>query len=361
APLPFGRPPFTAGPALVPTGATPVFTYNAFHELAEAIREVAPGAAETWGLTPDLTPEAASVRLGELIQAGEISLPPAGTGGERTSSVPGAWPADGEAPPALQVSLHNPRPLTEAEDIAMDRLRVRSRSQSSSASVGTTAGLGYQTVESGNQANLHLVGFTVPVLSEQPVTRTGGGSNSSGGWDRVKTGGTSRSATETNTRSHQTMVDVVLRVDGPGGTRYVTGTATVRLFERDLLGYGVIGPRSASRVYDLPAMLNEQPHTPLRNWLTHPVTQLPAALAAGLDTQEGSAQLWLDLGADPDSTALARALYVGSRTAQAAGRPVELALRGNTGLRFWPFAADGSLADTTPPPPPPGTGYGSTS
>ncbi|MFE7120580.1 hypothetical protein ACFU99_34640, partial [Streptomyces sp. NPDC057654] len=348
-PLPMGRRPFTAGPALVPTGATPVFTYNAFHELAEAIRTVAPGAAEIWGLTPDLTPEAASVRLGELIQAGEISLPPAGTGGEQTSRVPGAWPADGESgtAPALQVSLHNPRPLTEAEDIAMDRLRVRSRSQGSSSSVGTTAGMGYQTVVSGNQANLHLVGFTVPVLQEQPVTRTGGGSNAAGGWDRIKTGGTSRSATETNTRSHETMVDVVLRVEGPGGTRYVTGTATVRLFERDLLGYGVIGPRSASRVYDLPAMLNEQPHTPLRNWLTHPVTQLPAALAAGLNDQEGSAQLWLDLGADPDSTALARALYVGSRTAQAARRPVELALRGNTGLRFWPFAADGSLVDTT--------------
>ncbi|WP_394427748.1 hypothetical protein [Streptomyces sp. SGAir0957] len=110
----------------------------------------------------------------------------------------------------------------------------------------------------------------------------------------------------------------------------------------------MVGPRTASRVYDLPSMLARQPDAALRDWARHPVGDLPGVLAAGLDGDESAAQLWLDLGPDPDATRLARALYVGSRTAVAAGRPVELALRGATGLRFWPFTAEGRLADLTP-------------
>ncbi|MEK8146507.1 hypothetical protein NKH18_50405 [Streptomyces sp. M10(2022)] len=132
-----------------------------------------------------------------------------------------------------------------------------------------------------------------------------------------------------------------------GRVRYVTGSATGRVFERDLLGYGVVGARTASQVYDLPSMLAEQPEG-LRDWMRQPVSELPGILDAGLAPGEHGAQLWLHLGTDPDSSRLARALYVVSHTAVAAGRPVELATRGTTGLRFWPFAADGSLADTTP-------------
>ncbi|MFJ8794200.1 hypothetical protein [Streptomyces sp. NPDC102462] len=348
APLPLGGPTFTAGSRLIPTGATPVYGFNAFHELAEALRTVAPRLSGSWGLTADLTPEAAAFRLGELVQAGEIPVEAPRTAAGLTPTMPGAWPVESEpVTPRLQVTLHNPRPITEADDIAVDRLRVTSHSVGSSASAESTAGLGYQWTQSGNDANMHLVSFTLPVLNRQPLSRAGGVSASAGGWDRVKTGSAAASGTEPATRSYETMVDVVITVTGEE-TRYVTGSAIARVYERDLLGYGVTAPRTASQVYDLPSMLSEQPNDTLRNWRTHPVTELPAVLARGLDERENAAQLWLHLGADPDGTALARALYVGSRTAVAAGRPVELVVRGATGLRFWPFGADGSLVDLTP-------------
>ncbi|MFI0730246.1 hypothetical protein ACH4S9_14590 [Streptomyces sp. NPDC021225] len=348
APLPLGGPTFTAGSRLIPTGATPVYGFNAFHELAEALRTVAPRLSGSWGLTADLTPEAAALRLGELVQAGEIPVEAPRTAAGLTPTMPGDWPIESEpVVPRLQVTLHNPRPITEADDIAVDRLRVTSHSVGSSASAASTAGLGYQWTQSGNDANMHLVSFTLPVLNRQPLSRAGGVSASAGGWDRVKTGSSAASGTEPATRSYETMVDVVITVTGEE-TRYVIGSATARVYERDLLGYGVTAPRTASQVYDLPSMLAEQPNDTLRNWRTHPVTELPAVLARGLDERENGAQLWLHLGADPDGTALARALYVGSRTAVAAGRPVELVVRGATGLRFWPFGADGSLVDLTP-------------
>ncbi|MFD8384655.1 hypothetical protein ACFV2X_40055 [Streptomyces sp. NPDC059679] len=348
APLPLGGRTFMAGSRLIPTGATPVYGFNAFQELAEALRTVAPRLSGSWGLTADLTPEAAAFRLGELVQAGEIPVEAPRTAAGLTDTMPGAWPVESEpVTPRLQVTLHNPRPITEADDIAVDRLRVTSHSVGSSVSAESTAGLGYQWTQSGNDENMHLVSFTLPVLNRQPLSRAGGVSGSAGGWDRVKTGSSAASGTEPATRSYETMVDVVITVTGEE-TRYVIGSATARVYERDLLGYGVTAPRTASQVYDLSSMLSEQPNDTLRNWRTHPVTELPAVLARGLDERENAAQLWLHLGADPDGTALARALYVGSRTAVAAGRPVELVVRGATGLRFWPFGADGSLVDLTP-------------
>ncbi|RDD84634.1 hypothetical protein DVZ84_34330 [Streptomyces parvulus] len=348
APLPLGAPPFTAGSRLIPTGATPVYGFNAYHELADALRTVAPRLAGSWGLTADLTPEAAAYRLGELVQAGEIAVEAPATAAGLTDTMPGAWPEE-SAPvtPRLQVTLHNPRPLTDADDIAVDRLRVTSRSVGSSSSAASTAGLSYQWTQSGNDANLHLVSFTLPVLNRQPLWRKSDAAARAGEWDRFKTGAASSSDTEPATRSYETMVDVVITVTGEE-TRHVIGSAVVRAYERDLLGYGVTAPRTASQVYDLPSMLAEQPNEGLRDWRTHPVTELPAVLARGLDERENAAQIWLHVGDDPDGTGLARALYVGSRTAVAAGRPVELVVRGATGLRFWPFGADGSLVDLTP-------------
>lgn len=348
APLPLGGRPFTAGSRLLPTGATPVYGFNASRELAEALRTVAPQLSGSWGLTADLTPEAAAVRLGELVQAGEIPVEAPRTASGLTDTMPGAWPLQGEpVTPRLEVTLHNPRPISEADDIAVDRLRVTSRSVGSSSSAASTSGLGYQWTQSGNDANLHLVSFTLPVLNRQPVSRRAGAAASGGGWDRLKTGAAASSGTEPATRSYETVVDVVITVTGEE-TRHVIGSAVARVYERDLLGYGVTAPRTASQVYDLPAMLADQPDDTRRNWRTHPVTELPAVLARGLDERENGAQLWLHVGADPDGTGLARALYVGSRTAEAAGRPVELVVRGAAGPRFWPFGADGSLVDLTP-------------
>ncbi|MFE7184277.1 hypothetical protein ACFU80_19655, partial [Streptomyces erythrochromogenes] len=341
---------FTAGPVLVPTGPTPVTGFNGFPELAGALRTVAPDSSGAWGLSADATPEAAAARLGELLQAGRITVGLAGTAAGLTTTMPGAWPgeSDPEEAPTLHVTLHNPRPITAADDVAVDRVRKPVVSTSSSAVAGAAVGLGYQSTLSGSRANLHVVGFTAPLLAQQPVTRTRGAAASAGQRDRIKTGNPVRSATGANTHSHEVLADAVITVTGPAGTRYVTGSVGVRLFERELLGHGAIGPRVAPGVYDLPSMLAGQPSAALRNWATHPATELPAVLAGGLDGRGSGAQLWLDLGPDPDGSRLARALYVGSRTARSAGRPVELVVRGGTGLRFWPFTAEGGLADLTP-------------
>lgn len=80
----------------MPTGATPVYGFNAVHELAEALRTVAPRLSGSWGLTADLTPEAAAFRLGELVQAGEIPIEAPRTAAGLTDTMPGAWPLQGE-------------------------------------------------------------------------------------------------------------------------------------------------------------------------------------------------------------------------------------------------------------------------
>ncbi|MEK8146508.1 hypothetical protein NKH18_50410 [Streptomyces sp. M10(2022)] len=87
---PGGRP-FTAGTALVLTGVTPVFGFNAFPELAEALRAVAPDTGP-WAAPADAAPEALAVRFGELVQAGRITVgtPDGATG--PMPVVPGAWP-----------------------------------------------------------------------------------------------------------------------------------------------------------------------------------------------------------------------------------------------------------------------------
>lgn len=349
---PAGARPFTDRARLTPTGVTPVLGFNAFHELADALREVAPDTDGLLSLPVDAPPEAIAVRLGELVRGGTVSVGTPRTAAGLTPAMPGAWvddPVDtADTTPYLEVTLHNPRPVTSASDIAVDRVRTVSRSASGSSTSGSAAGLSYQSTLSGNDPNLHHLGFTVPLFTRQQVTRGEGGATTGGGWDRAKNGNPAVPESGAATRNHEVLVDTVVRVSGPNGTRYVLGSALTRVFDRDLLGHGAIGPRSASRVYDLPALLHGEPDGPLRDWARHPVTELPGVLARGMGDGREGVQLWLDLGADPEGTRLARSLYVAARTAVAAGRPVELVTRGGTGLRFWPLTADGVLADHTP-------------
>ncbi|MGO4423499.1 hypothetical protein AB4Z54_33645, partial [Streptomyces sp. MCAF7] len=123
-----GTPPFPANSRLVPTWATPVLDFNAFPQLTEALHTVAPDLASSWGLPAGASAETSAARLGELVQAGDISvdLPRAAAG--LTPRMPGSWPLEtpGVAP-ALSVSLHNPRPVTDSGDVAVDRVRTHTR------------------------------------------------------------------------------------------------------------------------------------------------------------------------------------------------------------------------------------------
>ncbi|MFE1458919.1 hypothetical protein ACFW7K_29640, partial [Streptomyces sp. NPDC058735] len=343
-----GTLPFPDGARLEPTGPTPLYDFNAAPQLAQALREVDPRMARSWQLPANASSEAMAVRLGEMIQAGEISLDPSGTAAGLTTTMPGSWPMETpDTPPSLRVALHRPRPVTDTGDVAVDRGRRQVRTSSTVSSTAGSFVLNQQGLYRVGPSNSLMLGQTFPLLAQQPHAMSSGGKVSASEFSRLRTGTVSESTDRRGTRSYETLVDLVITVDGPGGVRYVTGSSTTRLWERDVLGFGVTPPRPGPGIYDLPAMLVDLDADDLRDWARHPVTDLPRVLAGGIDEQDASAEMWLALGPDPDGTRLARALFVGSRTAALAGKPVELVVRTDQGLRYWPFDADGSLADVT--------------
>lgn len=346
--LALGVPLFPADSRLVPTGTVPVYEFNAFPELTRALHAVAPRSGASRWLPVGASAEVAATRLSELIQAGETSagLP---RGAVRASSrMPGSWPLDTpSSAPVLGVSLYDPRPVTDTSDMAVDRVRVRTRITSSSSAAGSSLSLTRTGMHSLMPGNVQMLAFTSPLLANQPHTvasDTGAGATR---YDRLRTGQADEPEDRRGMRSYETLVDAVIKVNGPEGTQYVTGSATVRLAEQDVLGFGVTPARPVEGLYDLPAMLAEQHADDLRDWARHPVSDLPQVLADGIDERDASAQLWLSVGSDPNGDRLARALFVASRTALAAGKPVELVVRTVDGTRYWPFAADGTLTGTT--------------
>ncbi|WP_431775189.1 lonely Cys domain-containing protein [Streptomyces cucumeris] len=335
-----GTPPFPGGPRLVPTGMTVVYDFNAIPQLEQALHSVAPGLASLWGLSADASTEVVAARLGELIRAGDISVGESSAEVDPTPRMPGSWPEEtGGSVPTLDIRLYNPRPVTQGDDHAMHHLRTAANSASSSSEAGTSFSVEERDIHSLEPENLNRLGLNLPLGVLQSHPSAPGGSVAAARYDRMRWGSSDTS---------ETLVDVVLPVTGAKGTVYVTGTATMRLGMRDLLGFGATAARPKSGVYDIPAMLAGQDADDMRDWARHPVMDLPEALVDGIDSEDDSAQLWLALGSDPDGTRLARALFVASRTAARTGKPVELVVRTDEGpLRHWPFTADGEPADTT--------------
>ncbi|MEU5279915.1 hypothetical protein AB0G87_26315 [Streptomyces asoensis] len=366
-------PPVMKGNRYVPTGPAPVFDFNAWPELTTALNTVAPGQDRSWrSLETSTSAESTAVRIGELIQAGEIALDHPRTAAGLTDSMPGAYPFESApgTPPSLSVTLHNPRPVTEASDVTLDRLRVSSTAGGSSSNGATTGGISFQGVYSHDDDNQAAGGATIPVLAGQPRT-TGSTTGASGGrreW--LKTGTTTAPADGSHgTRTYEALVDTLLTVRGPEGTRLVTGTATVRVAERDVLGHGITPPRTHPQVYDLASMVRAGADgaaapggaaaADLRDWRTHPLDALPDLLAAQIDPADPEAQLWLAIGADPaagdgtparpDPQELGRALFAASQTAVTAGKPVELAVRYDDGtIHFWNFDSAGRPSGLDP-------------
>ncbi|MEU5124483.1 hypothetical protein AB0G80_37375, partial [Streptomyces asoensis] len=373
APEVLRTPPVMRGNRYVPTGPAPVFDFNAWPELTTALNTVAPGQNRTWrSLETSTSAESTAVRIGELIQAGEIALDHPRTAAGLTDSMPGAYPFESApgTPPSLSVTLHNPRRVTEASDVTLDRLRVSNTAGGSSSGGATTGGISFQGVYSHDDDNQAAGGATIPVLARQPRT-TGGTTGTSGGrreW--LKTGTTTAPADGSRgTRTYEALVDTLLTVRGPEGTRLVTGTATVRVAERDVLGHGITPPRTHPQVYDLASMVRAGADraapsggtaaADLRDWRTHPLDALPDLLAAQIDPADPEAQLWLAIGADPaavdgtsarpDPQELGRALFAASQTAVTAEKPVELAVRYDDGtIHFWNFDSAGRPSGLDP-------------
>ncbi|MFE6487405.1 hypothetical protein ACFVGN_31345, partial [Streptomyces sp. NPDC057757] len=365
-------PPVLKGNRYVPTGPAPVFDFNAWPELTTALNTVAPGQNRSWrSLQTSTSAESTAVRIGELIQAGEISLDHSRTAAGLTERMPGAYPFESApgTPPSLSVTLHNPRRVTEASDVTLDRLSVSNNVGGSSSNGGTTGGISFQGIYNHDVETQAAGGATIPVLARQPQAMGSTAGASGGRREWLKTGVTTAPKDGSHgTRTYEALVDTHLTVRGPEGTRHVTGTATVRVAERDVLGHGITPPRTHPQVYDLASMVRAGADrsvstagaaADLRDWRTHPLDALPDLLAAQIDPADPEAQLWLAVGTDPatgdgtparpDPQELGRALFAASQTAATAGKPVELAVRYEDGtVHFWNFDPAGQPSGLDP-------------
>ncbi|MDV7224096.1 hypothetical protein R5A26_50100, partial [Streptomyces prunicolor] len=357
------RRPTPTGRRFTPGGPAPVFAFDAGTELATALGEVAPALTRSWrALAASDSADATAVRIGELLQAGTISLDhPRGSAG-LTTTVPGAYPFQSApgTPPRLTLELYRPRPVTDTGDVTIDRVRLSTVSAGSASHAGITGSLAAQGGFSADDSNRQLLGFTVPVLARQPQDPGTGAAVGGTRREWLKHGNTTTPAGSRGTRSHEILADALLTVQGPNGTRYVSGTVRLRPLERDLLGHGVTTSRTDPGVYDGASLTREAADAQapgdradevLRDWRTVPLRDLPTLLSQGVQADpeapgpDDTLQLWLATNGSPEQTA--RALYAASGTATLLRRPVELALRDGEGVRFRRFDAAGN-PDVTP-------------
>ncbi|KPI20019.1 hypothetical protein OK006_9543, partial [Actinobacteria bacterium OK006] len=362
--------PRMAGQAILPIGPVPVFDYNASAELANALDTVAPRQAGSWrALTTSGSGESTAVRLGELIQAGEISLDWPRTTNGLTTSMPGAYPFEGEpgTQPVMAISLHNPRPVTMGGDVTLDRVRHHTDFAGSSVGSGSTAGFSIQGLGSLSDTNRQILGVSVPLFVRQPTVNSESGTVSGGRRNWKKIGSTSVPSTGPVTRSYEALFDALISVQGPEGILYVVGTISGRIGERDILGFGITPPRTDPGVYDLQSMVKaaadaeareaaapdaaqdegprpageETPVTAdaaLRDWNRRPLRDLPDVLISQLDPSDQNVELWL---AVDDDQQVGRAVFTAAQTAAQTGRPVTLVLRAEDRLRTWKFDGNG--------------------
>ncbi|MFF5197650.1 MULTISPECIES: hypothetical protein [Streptomyces] len=339
--------PGPVGPRLVPFRNVVVHAFDAGEKLTRAMRQVAP--APPWEQVADASPQVSAARLSALVTAGQVTIDTRHSTADLLPPMPGSWPREPSTGSCrLAVEVYNPRPAAETVDISVARHRRQFTESATESSAASSFSVGGQATFSLTDGNRNLLAFAPPLLADQPHAVVSGAASTSA--DTVRRAAGQQPALHgdrQDTRTYETLVDLVITVRGPQGVRSVSGAATVRLSQDDLLGFGILGPRPRLGVYDLPALLAGQATEDRRDWRRHPVTDLPEALASSIDAHDPSAQMWLAAGEDPDGALLARALFTAARTAVQAQKPVELVLRTVDGPRHWAFAANGRPADTT--------------
>ncbi|MEU8699858.1 hypothetical protein AB0C61_19750 [Streptomyces sp. NPDC048680] len=325
--------PLAAATPLRPTGNEVAYALSNQQDLLLAVRELAPELAGE-GLGSGSSSEGAAVRLTELLHGGTITMDPvraaAGAGGTVTGTAKHPMVT-------LSTRVFRPRLIDTARNVTVDRVRVTgfsttsgsSTSRSSSFTLGVSGTL-------GAKGGFDL-GGSVPLLSNQstPGGQGGGVSALARHWEKTGTAG--MPGADQGLRTYEVEVDTVTTLTGPTGeVRYATGTALLRVSERDLLGLGVLpeGHRGEG-VWDLSAP---------------DVRELAPAQVAQLITASGDVlppgavvQLWLDLGPAPTPAARIEALYRAQSIADESGRTLELALRDGDGTRVWTLDPDSTV------------------
>ncbi|MBK3581359.1 hypothetical protein JHN63_47880, partial [Streptomyces sp. MBT65] len=339
------------GPYLVPAqmfhpvGPTPAFHFDGWAHLETALNDVAPRGGRGWhAQITSVSVEGQAVRLGQLIQAGQVALDRPRLAADLTRKMPGTAPFEGapEQPPTIAVSLYNPRRSTNADDVTLDQLHNTTDTVSTAAGADHSLATSFTQLLSGDDDNHEIAGISVPLAQRQTQPSTFGGTTTGSRRDWLKSGSTSAPANGARgTRSYVIDADAHLLVEGPEGTRHVTGTVTLRVEERDLLGHGLLTPAEfPPDVHDLPALVPD--------WATAPPHTLPERLHSAIPAGSRGVQFWAALGDDPHGTRLGQALYAASRTAVLGHRPVELMTRDQQGVRRWEFTPEGALVTVDP-------------
>ncbi|MDV7224042.1 hypothetical protein R5A26_49815, partial [Streptomyces prunicolor] len=323
-----------------PVGPTPAFHFDGWAHLATALNDVAPSTGRAWhAQVTSVSVEGQAVRLGQLIQAGRVSLDRPRLGADLTRKLPGSTPFEGapEQPPSIEVTLYNPRRSTHADDVTLDQLHNTTDTVSTAAGADHSLATSYTHLLSGDDDNQEIGGISFPLAQRQTQPSAFGGTTTGSRRDWLKSGSTSAPANGARgTRSYVVDVDAHLLVEGPEGTRHVTGTVTLRVEERDVLGHGLLTPaETPPNLHDLPALVPD--------WATAEPYTLPDRLHSAIPAGSDGVQVWVALGADPDGEHLGQALYMASRTAVLGNRPLELMTRDPEGIRRWEFTPDGAL------------------
>lgn len=317
--------PLATATPLRPTGNEVAYALSNQQELLLAVQELAPEL--TGGdLGSGHTADGAAARLTELLHGGEITVDPvrvaAGAGGAVTGTAK-------HPKVTLRTEVFRPRLIDTTKGVTVDRLRVAGFSTTSGSSTARNGTFGLGVSVTLDEKGAFDFGGSVPLLSHQstPGGQGGGVSALTRHWE--KTGAAGQPDASQGLRTYEVEVDTVTTLTGPDGSvRYATGTAVLRVSERDLLGLGVL-PQAhrGDGVFDLSA--------PDARDLT------PAQVARLISAPEAAPppgavpQLWLDLGTNPTPAARVEALYRAQSVAEESGRTLELALRDQDGTRLW--------------------------
>ncbi|MFE9850495.1 hypothetical protein ACFYPN_17010 [Streptomyces sp. NPDC005576] len=325
--------PLAGATPLRPTGNEVAYALSNQQDLLSAVRELAPELAGE-GIGSGNSSEAAAVRLTELLHGGSITMDPvreaAGAGGTVTGTAK-------HPRVTLTTQVFRPRVTDTTRNVAVDRVRVTGFSTNSGSSTSRSSAFTLGVSGSLSAKGGFDVGGALPLLSNQstPGGRGGGVSALARHWEKTGTAG--MPGADQGLRTHEVEVDTVTTLTGPGGeVRYATGTALLRVSERDLLGLGVLTEaRRGEGVWDLSAPdVRDLPPSQVARLITASDDVLPPGAVV---------QLWLDLGTDPTPNARFEALYRAQSIARESGQPLELALRDGDGTRVWTLTPDSTV------------------
>ncbi|WP_262064576.1 hypothetical protein, partial [Streptomyces sp. STR69] len=109
--------------------------------------------------------EGQAVRLGQLIQAGQVALDRPRLAADLTRKMPGTAPFEGapEQPPTIAVSLYNPCRSTDADDVTLDQLHNTTDTVSTAAGADHSLATSFTQLLSGDDDNHEIAGISVPL------------------------------------------------------------------------------------------------------------------------------------------------------------------------------------------------------